>query len=236
MGDPKNELANKAARLREQRLAATRDEATEREHAEIALEHAVRQGSSGRLRSSLTRVLVLGLAAALICFAPLVAIDWITPEDGKRAELPIALAVGVITMEVGGLFLIGFYFTGVGRSRRWRAKLPFRIDQFEETLGLAEAVTEAAVIVTFRNASVPMDVLVELLTAHVPSTQAIALSGQALEIRSPDFAREGANWPLARWFRKLVRHVLLDVSVAYPIEAVVLRALETREFYIPSGD
>ncbi len=233
----RDELAAEAARLAAKRRAA--DDASKKaaSRAVADREQLARIEHPARLRAALFRgaFLVIGITAiALTPFLLFGASQ--ADEDSKvpgvltRNEIITSLTVGAI-----GVGIVALRLTSIGRSRRWRAKLPFAITKFEAIFGLPEFVSVVSVSVVPRDTPIDSHVLAELVRARLPESE-IHHRGKVFEIRSPRLETEAANWRGVNWFRRLVRTVLLDVHRGYPIETVIVSAHQTTEFYVPSGD
>lgn len=221
--DPKAALERKARELREQREAGTQAESASRQAFEAARANEMQSTSVWRVRKAVARPWTLFAGVCGLLFA------------GMFLAVPKDEGVVVLAFAIACLVLGVWFATGLMRYRAWRGRLPFRVEGDMAALGLGAAVTNADVVIEFRGAAVPHEQLVELLHAPVPECTVAVTSPTTVVISSPRLDREGSNWPLAGWFRKVAR-VLAEVHAAYPIESASPRPTKTDEFYVPSGD
>ena len=221
--DPKAALERKAQELRERREAGTQADSASRQAFEAARENEMRSVSVWRVRKSVARPWTLFAGVCGLLFG------------GMYFAVPDAEDMVVLVFAIACLVLGLWFATGLVRYRAWRSKLPFRVEGDMTALGLGAAVTNADVVVEFRGSAVPREQLAELLHAPAPECTVAVTSPTTVVISSPRLDREGSNWPLAGWFRKVAR-VLAEVNTAYAIDSAALRSTKTDEFYVPSGD
>lgn len=219
--DPREALAREAERLRAEREAAARDEEARRQAAIQANAEALQGGSTWLMCKAVARPILLWIAFGGLTFAAMMGFN-----ENATAIVLAGLVIGVASLV--------WFGSGIARWRLWRSRLPFRVED-ERVLRLGAAVTLAQVTVQFRDLAIPEDQLVELVRARVAESTVGVASARTLTIASPRIDREGSNWPVAGWFRRVAR-LCAEVHVAYPIESVTLGAIQTDEFYVPSGD
>ncbi len=229
-------LEAEAERLRQARLAAE-VERTEQERAcRAAQADEATRVTPAQLRKALSRPMIfwVGVTCAVLAVAVLFVPTGPSTGDTENPTRDEQLAA-LVLLGVPGVLALLHHFTAISRARHWLSTLPFAVAGFEQTLGAGRAVTHVEVRLYFRDTPAAHAVVLELVNSRMGPDHQVG-AGDGLPIGNPAVSRESANWPAARWFRKLVTRVILDIHRGYPITRLELAALKTDEFYISSGD
>lgn len=229
--EARSELAREAERLRRGRLDKQRDEQRAKKEAAEEARREARSFSRIRLATA-TAGRFVGWAATL-CFSAGVVLGGGTILSN---DLPWTTRSVAIAISFGpGTLLVLWWWMAPLFFRRWLARLPFAVEGIERALGGGEFVEEARVVVQFRGEAPERADLLELVRGGSGGTVVDSSAG-TFAIHSASLGLESSNWPLRRWFRRLVRSTLLDVHRAYPIERVKVGVERATEYYVGVGD
>jgi hypothetical protein len=227
----RDKLAREARHLREERIRKDRADAEALAHRKQRVREEARSFSRRRLANATAGRFVGSAAGVLFIIGGMLAgamvsgDDWASPVE----RLIVGVSLG------GGVLLVVWWWVSASVFRGWLTRLPFAVEGIEQAIGGGQFVEKARVVVRFRNEMPAPTDLAELVRVGAGGTVRDAEPG-VVAIESPSLGLEGTNWPLRRWFRRLVRRTLVGVHAAYPVERIEVTATDACEYYVGLGD